>query len=134
MKRSGNINASLQTRPSTVDAAAISVSSLCLVHCLALPVLAGVLPIAGAWAEAEWVHKAFVLLALPISGYAVFSINVQSRDALFVFLVTSGLTLLAASAFVEALHDVEKPLTATGALLVVAGHLWRWRRHQEKPL
>lgn len=129
MNRPGNIDASSRPRFSAVDAAGVSVSSLCLIHCLALPVLAGVLPLMGAWAEAEWVHKAFVLLAVPISGYAVFANGVRFRDRLFIFLVTSGLALLAASAFIEALHDFEQAMTAAGALLVAAGHLRRWRRH-----
>ena len=51
----------------TGDAVAISLSGLCLIHCLALPVLTGFLPLMGAWAEAEWVHLGFVGLAVPVS-------------------------------------------------------------------
>lgn len=114
-----------------IDAAGISVSSLCLIHCLALPVIAALLPLAGVWAQAEWLHKALVLTALPVSGYAVFVRGVHFRDPFFVFLVTFGLALLAAAAFLDALHDVETPMTAAGALIVAAGHLWRWRGHHE---
>lgn len=131
MNKSGGINAPLHARLRAIDAAGISVSSLCLIHCLALPVLAGVLPIASSWAAAEWAHKALVLLAIPISGYAVFTRGVQFHDSLFVFLVTFGLALLAASAFIDALHDFEKPVTSAGAFIVAAGHIWRWRRHKE---
>lgn len=131
MNRPPNIPVPSRTPIGAVDASALTVSSLCLIHCLAAPVLAGVLPMAGAWAEAEWVHKVFVLLAIPISGYAVFAKGVRFRDRLFIFLVTAGLALLTASAFIEALHDYETPMTAVGALLVAAGHIWRWRRHKE---
>lgn len=131
MNKSGQINASLRTHLRAVDVAGVSVSSLCLIHCLALPVLAGILPIAGVWAESEWIHKAFVLLAIPISGYAVFTRGVQFHDSLFVFLVTFGLALLAASAFINALHDFEKPVTGAGAFIIAAAHIWRWRRHTE---
>lgn len=131
MNRLPSINVPSRAPLGAVDASALTVSSLCLIHCLALPVLAGVLPMAGAWAEAEWVHKVFVLLAIPISGYVVFAKGAQFRDRIFIFLVTLGLTLLTASAFIEALHDFEKLMTALGALLVAAGHLWRWRRHKE---
>ena len=134
MNRSPNIDLPSRRPLGAVDAGAITVSSLCLIHCLALPVLAGVLPLAGAWAEAEWVHKVFVLFAIPISGYAVFAKGARFRDPLFVFLATLGLTLLTAAAFVEALHDFEQPMTAAGALIVAAAHVWRWRRHREKPL
>ena len=42
------------------DTVAIGLSGLCLAHCLALPIFASLLPIAGAWAEAAWVHWLFV--------------------------------------------------------------------------
>ena len=48
-------------KAATVDGFAISLSGLCLVHCLVLPVVSAGLPIVGAWAEAEWLHKAFVV-------------------------------------------------------------------------
>lgn len=129
MSRPGNMTASSPTGIKVIDAAGIGVSSLCLIHCLALPMLAALLPIAGVWAQAEWLHKVLVLTALPVSGYAVFIRGVHFRDPLFVFLVTLGLTLLAASAFIEALHDVETLMTGAGAFIVAAGHAWRWRSH-----
>ena len=115
--------------PAAVDYSAIGLSSLCFLHCLALPVLASVLPLAGVWAEAEWAHKALVMMAIPISGYAAFVRGAQQQDRAFVSLVTVGLTLLLAAVFVEGLHDFEKPLTAAGAVIVASSHIWRWRRH-----
>ncbi|HBN54822.1 MAG TPA: hypothetical protein DD456_12580, partial [Stenotrophomonas sp.] len=53
------------------DASAVALSTLCLLHCLALPLLAALLPLFGAWSEAEWVHGVFVLIAAPLSGYAL---------------------------------------------------------------
>ena len=49
-----------------LDAGAVALSSLCLLHCLALPLLAAALPLFGVWAEAEWVHLVFVAIALPL--------------------------------------------------------------------
>ena len=49
------------------DTVAIGLSGLCLAHCLALPIFASLLPIAGAWAEAAWVHWLFVGIAAPVS-------------------------------------------------------------------
>ncbi|MHA7871031.1 MAG: MerC domain-containing protein [Hyphococcus sp.] len=119
-----------RTVPPVFDAAAVGLSSFCLIHCLALPVLALALPIAGALAEHEWIHKALVLTAIPFSGYAVFIRGAHLRDRLFVLLVTLGLALLTASAFIEYFHALEKPMTTVGAIFVATGHLWRWRRHQ----
>ncbi len=114
--------------PVAIDYTAIGLSGLCILHCLALPILAGALPLAATWAEAEWVHKAFVLLAIPVSGYAIFLKGAFSRDRIFVIFVTVGLALLIVSAFVESLTKFEQPLTSAGAFLVGSGHLWRWRR------
>ncbi|WP_413894670.1 MerC family mercury resistance protein [Pantoea ananatis] len=46
-------------------------SGLCLLHCLALPLLAAALPLFGVWAEAEWVHVVFVAIAAPLAGLAL---------------------------------------------------------------
>ncbi len=112
-----------------IDGAAISLSGLCIIHCLALPLLAAILPIAGMWAEAEWVHKLFVVAALPLSGFAIARAFSSKGQTLFIALALTGLSLLVASAFVEALHDYETVLTVAGALMLAAAHGWRWQTH-----
>lgn len=113
-----------------IDASAITLSGLCVVHCLALPLLAVLLPIAGIWAEAEWVHKTFVILALPLSGIAILRGIESRRWALFAGLAVTGLALLIGAAFVEALHHIETPLTVLGATALAAAHIWRWAHHR----
>lgn len=114
-----------------VDYSAAGLSILCSLHCLALPVLAMAFPLAGVWAQAEWVHKALVLMAIPISGHAAFVRGAYFHDRAFVAIVTLGLALLGAAAFVESLHALEKPITVAGAFLVASSHLWRWRSYQK---
>jgi len=106
-----------------IDAPAMALSGLCLVHCLALPILSASLPVAGAWAEAEWLHQAFVIAALPFSV-----IGLMSKHTTMVAksMIVIGFTLLVLGAFVEALHDYETHLTVMGALLFAAGHGMRW--------
>ena len=117
------------TRAGAIDASAITLSGLCLVHCLALPLMAAFLPLAGVVAEAEWIHKAFVAAALPLSGFAIARGFSRGAGTGFILLATSGLALLMAGAFVEALHDYETPLTVIGALLLASAHVRRWLRH-----
>lgn len=113
-----------------IDASAITLSGLCVIHCLALPLIAAFLPLAGTWAEAEWVHKLFVAVALPLSGFAIVR-GMRSRGSpIFMGLAIAGLSLLIASAFVEALHEVETPVTVVGALLLASAHIWRWFHHR----
>ena len=56
---------------SPLDTSAVSLSVLCLVHCLALPLVSAFLPLAGVLAEAEWIHRAIVLIAVPITILAL---------------------------------------------------------------
>nr|WP_070960604.1 MerC domain-containing protein [Hyphomonas sp. Mor2] len=112
-------------KAATVDGLAISLSGLCLVHCLVLPILSAALPIAGVWAETEWLHKAFVVAAIPFS---LIRLTSPSVNAATVALIVSGLWLLTGAAFVEQLHDLETPLTVLGAIMLASGHILGWRR------
>ena len=117
--------ASLAPRAAAIDGVAISLSGLCLIHCLVLPIASAMLPIAGSWAEIEWIHKAFVVAALPFSLLALTS---GRTTGLIGGLIASGFILLAAAAFAEPLHDYETGLTLFGGLLLASGHAWRWGR------
>jgi len=113
-----------------LDASAMTLSGLCLIHCLALPVLAVSLPVLGVWAEAEWVHQAFVVFAGLISGGLIIQSLLRQKGWVFPSLALMGLCLLATGAFVEALHDHETVLTVCGALILALAHFIRWRTHR----
>ncbi|WP_299324235.1 MerC domain-containing protein [Parasphingopyxis sp.] len=110
----------------TLDSTAIGLSGLCLAHCLLLPVGAAFLPLFASLADMEWVHRVFVLLAIPVSGLAIASALGTRGGRLFAVIAVLGLLLLFVAAFVEALHDVETPLTVAGGLLLAGAHGWRW--------
>lgn len=122
-----NTNAST----STLDASAIGLSGLCLIHCLALPVFTAVLPIAGTLAEAEWIHKLLVLLALPVSGLVVWTSLKTEQNILLIGCITAGLALLLGAVFIEVLHDVETLLTVAGASLLASAHGYRFPTHRQ---
>ncbi|MEM8695521.1 MAG: MerC domain-containing protein [Pseudomonadota bacterium] len=112
----------------TVDSTAIGLSGLCLAHCLLVPIGAAFLPLFASLADMEWVHRAFVLLAIPVSGVAIASALGTRGGRLFAVIAVLGLALLFTAAFVEALHDVETPVTVAGGLLLAGAHGWRWFR------
>ncbi len=108
-----------------LDGVAIGLSALCLIHCLALPLLISLLPIAGLFGfEDEWVHKVLVIAVVPVTALAAWSAGHRAWS--FLTLAGLGITLLLAGAFVHPLHDFEVPLTVVGALLVAAAHAHRW--------
>ncbi|MET1023759.1 MAG: MerC family mercury resistance protein [Pseudoxanthomonas sp.] len=111
------------------DASAIGLSALCLAHCLLLPVLAALLPVFGAWAQAEWVHLLFACIALPLAGTALWRAHLLRPLPLpLVGLAGLGLAGLVFGAFGWPTHAWETPVTVTGSLLLAAAHVWNWRR------
>lgn len=113
-----------------VDLYATGLSTLCLIHCLALPLLASMLPLAGPLSEDAVVHRVLVLLAAPATLWAGWkSLHIESS---WPFLITGagGLVLLMAAAFLNAVAPYEQPITVTGALLLASAHLYRWTRHR----
>lgn len=119
-----------------IDQSAITVSTLCLIHCLVLPIIVTSLPVLGVLAEAEWLHRLFVLIAIPLSLIAFLPpLKTGYKHAMRIF-AFCGVSLLAASAFVERLHDYETQLTVIGALMLGAAHLCRiiYRRHAHATL
>jgi len=111
------------------DLSAVALSGLCLLHCLALPLVASLLPVLGAWSEAEWVHAVFVLFALPLSVAAL--ARAHRRRALPAWMwamAALGLALLSAGALGWPSAHWETPITVTGSLLLVAVHVCNLRR------
>ena len=120
----------MKSRAATLDASAVSLSLMCLIHCLALPVMSAFLPLAGAIAEIEWIHKALVLIAIPVTGLALTYHRKTQKRLLFVVSALVGLSLLLVAAFVERLEDHETLLTTIGATVLAFAHTWRWlNRH-----
>lgn len=112
-------------KAATIDGLGISFSSLCLVHCLLLPILSAGLPFLGVWAEMEWIHKAFVVAAFP---FAVLTLTSSRATRLTRGLIIAGILLLAGAAFAEPLHDFETLLTVLGGGMLALGHGLSWRR------
>lgn len=118
----------MRATASLLDSSAIALSGLCLLHCLALPLLAATLPLLGAWSRAEWVHVVFAMAAVPLSSYALWSTH--RRHALptsVCLLALCGLTglVLGASGLVG--DALETPITVTGSLLLASTHLLNLR-------
>ncbi|MEO0871557.1 MAG: MerC domain-containing protein [Pseudomonadota bacterium] len=106
------------------DRAAVGLSVLCIMHCLALPILAISLPVAATVAEAEWVHWAFAVLAVAASG----SVALWGRGSRVPgFLVPAGLgaALVIGALFAEGFGVDETLPTVIGGVLIAIAHMRR---------
>lgn len=105
------------------DEAAAICSGLCLIHCIATPVLLslGGLGLVGSLFTSEWVH---VALFAPIAALAATSLpSGWKRHKRWVPGAAgfTGLALLLAALFAP--HEAEAILSISGGLLLMAGHL-----------
>jgi hypothetical protein len=110
-----------------LDGSATGLSSLCLIHCLALPVMTALLPALGAWAQAEWVHVVFVAFAAPIAGLALVR-PVCGRAPPAGMLALGGLGVLGLAVGAFGPQVMETPVTVAGSGCLATAHIWNWRR------
>ena len=116
----------MKTAPSSLlDASAISLSGLCLAHCLALPLVAAFSPLVATWAEAEWVHGVLIGIAAPLSALALWRKDQRLR---VIVLALIGLSLMALGVAHWPSKNLETPLTVAGSLLLASSHVFNWKR------
>lgn len=115
----------------TLDFLAVGLSSLCLLHCLALPLIFAALPFLGVFNDNPLVHQGLALLAAPVSLYALARSGGWKRPVRPLLALT-GLGLLLSAAFVPVFHDHETLMSVIGAGVLAVLHALniRWpHRH-----
>jgi hypothetical protein len=117
---------------SVPDGAAAALSSLCLLHCLLLPLAFALSPVIfGITEEAlhgpAWLHWALILVAAPASIYAL-AAGAAAHGARAPWrLAVLGFAAVAAGAAAHGLGPIEQGLTLVGGLLVALAHWLNWR-------
>lgn len=111
-----------------LDRGAIGVSLLCMVHCLAMPVLALVFPLGifATLAHNHW-HWLFLALAAPVSLLALYRTSPGLRDTRLIGGIGLGIALLSAGVLVHD-HQLQIGFTVFGATSLFAAHLLNLRR------
>ena len=128
------------------DRFAISLSGLCVIHCIAFPIIASIIPLLtatvhhGNEVHEFWFHQFILLFILPISLIALF-IGFRSHGKILPLVIASiGLAILTFIAlFAEQLlinnvipHEGEILLTITGGLIHAAGHILNLQARRKK--
>lgn len=121
--------AARQPSRSWLDLAAVSASGLCLLHCLALPLIIAALPSLGGAVAGSGTHWVLLAFALPVSLW-VLSRDPWPEGIVPLALGAAGLSLMTLGvAFYEGL-PAERILTVAGVSLVAAAHIVRWQRRR----
>lgn len=117
-----------ERRTNVIEGAAVSASLLCLVHCLALPLLLLLLPgIIGLFARSEAFHYVALALVVP-SAVAAFWLGYRRHRALRPALLgLAGVGCLVVALLPGRAEGAETWFTVAGSLMLVAGHTMNWR-------
>ena len=117
------------------DKAAIGISMLCVLHCLALPVLIVLLPsMSSLPLNDEAFHSWLIFAVIPTSLYALTLGCHQHKNYGLLKLGSMGLGCLVLALVIgEAVHSelLEKLLTTLGAAIIAYAHYKNYRRCQD---
>ena len=118
-----------------VERAAFGASFLCLVHCLALPLVLAALPaLASAFPLPETFHIWMIAFAVPTSVVALLSGKARHHAMAPMLAGILGLILITVGVLVFGESVWETPFTVTGSLMLAGAHLGNWRlRHAHAP-
>ena len=117
--------------PAFWDRIGISVSGICMVHCMVLPVMLAAVPL---WSTVEtlhdWLHPLFLVALLPISFMALVATADKPRPKSVRVLLGLGLLVIVLASLFgeeEGGRILETAVTLLGSGMLVAGH---WRNGQ----
>ncbi|MGI9225520.1 MAG: MerC domain-containing protein [Woeseiaceae bacterium] len=118
-----------------LDGAAVGLSGLCLLHCLALPFAVGALPVLLPLAG-DHLHVQMLFIVVPLSVLAIGTGFAGHRNLRVVLGAIAGLALLAIGATVA--HDslgivADRVFSISGAIVLAIAHFYNGllaRRHR----
>ena len=121
----------MQKTQKRTDKLAITVSLACAIHCLFVPsfviLSAGLLSIT---IDNEFIHKLLVLVAVPISSFALIKgYNYHKSSSFLPFGILGLISLISAVVFGESILGEfgEKGLTLLGSVLVAYSHFKNYK-------
>ncbi|OAN65922.1 MerC domain-containing protein [Sphingomonas sp. TDK1] len=133
-RRSGKVRTVLEERRVAgrwayrLDSIGICASVLCMLHCLALPLLLAALPaLTARLGQHHAFHWIVLALALPTGALALVGGWRRHRAAAPMMVGGLGLALLTAGVAIPLQELVETGLTVAGSLFLAGAHLANWR-------
>jgi len=119
---------------SWLDGAAVGLSALCLIHCLALPLLVAGLPFLAQFSEGH-LHAQMLFVVLPLSTIALGLGYRHHRSSVIVLAGAVGMLTLFIGATVA--HSrwglaADRSFTIVGALVLATAHFYNSVRTRER--
>lgn len=120
-----------------LDKAAVALSGLCLVHCLALPLVIALFPVFGfTVVDHGTFHQLILVVVVPTTVLALGVGYRRHRHLSVPLLGALGVAALVVAAF--AVHavsteTVERGVTIAGGLLIAAAHIQNFRLTRAQP-
>ena len=111
---------------SWLDKSAMTLSGLCLVHCLAGTLLLTVFAVSGGWLGHD-VHVVGLALALPMAAWALWRGVVLHGRKGVAWLGAAGIALMTASLFIGHAGAGEILLSVVGVTMLGTAHFWNMR-------
>lgn len=120
-----------QDRLTLLDGFAVAASVVCMVHCLALPLLLALLPVlSGTLVEGEGFHLLVLALAVPTSAFALWASRNRGGSNAPLLAGAAGLVLLALALLAG--EAAERAITLAGSLLLAGAHMANWRARRRR--
>ncbi|NND71343.1 MAG: MerC domain-containing protein [Rhodothermales bacterium] len=112
----------------------MSLSGICVVHCLALPVAVSLLPMWTTMLDVHnWLHPLFAILLIPTTIIAGLAGYRRHSSKFIAGLLATGLLIILVTGVL--MHEElgttrEIVFTSIGSVVLIVGHLMNWRaRH-----
>jgi len=115
-----------------LDGAAVTLSALCLVHCLALPLAVAGLPFLTQYSEGH-LHAQVLVVVLPLSSVALVLGFRRHRDWRVMFGGISGMLLLVIGATVAHRQlglTADRAFTIAGSIVLATAHFFNSYRRK----
>jgi hypothetical protein len=126
MDRQAMANAIITSIRGNLDRAGITLSALCVMHCLATLVLVSALGIGGSMFENPLIHEVGLALAMVVAAVAIGIGALRHRRPVPFVTAMTGLTFMGGALAMD--HGYEEAvLTIMGVGLVSAGHILNLR-------
>lgn len=110
------------------DRIGISTSILCVVHCLATPVLVIFLPLAGSSLAHDWFHEIIIAIVVPVALWALWNGYRIHRHNSMLWYAGFGFLFIAMSVALGHDHDlIEKAFMIAAGLLLGYAHFLNLR-------